>query len=189
MKISLIKNDPELMGIFGWSWQEKVATMMLSILKGTQLESKMKSFWGGSGKNTELVNNLELSYTALMASGNNPASFALSPDSSGKNGVFSADSTLLAQQINKTTSVEIPIINSFLTSIFVLARDGKIPYEKWNPKGYAESKALTKDTFDSEKSIFDKITKPAGDTMKTVLVIAGVGAVAYLLNQVKGLTR
>jgi hypothetical protein len=187
MKVSLL--EPELMGIFGWSWQEKVATLMLSILKGTNYESKMKSFWGGSGKNTTLVNNLHVAYMALMAAGNNPASFALAPGSDGKNGVFSADSTLLSQQIVKTTSVEKPIVDSFITSIFVLARDGKIPYEKWDPKGYNESKALTSSTFQSEQSIIDKVIKPADNTIKTLLIVAGIGVSAYLLNQIKGIIK
>lgn len=188
MKISLTRNDPELMGLFGLTWPEKVASFMLKRLKGSVYESKLKSFWGGSGKNTELVENLETQYLLLMAQGHNPATFSLPPDINGDGGTLSADSQLLSQLINSGTNVDIPIINEFLRGLFVLARDGKIPFEKWNPAGYQEAKKTTSSAFESEQGILDKL-KPAGNTMNAVLWIAGIGVGAYLLNQLKGFVK
>jgi len=191
MKISLIKTDPELMGIFGFSWPEKVAAFMVKRLKGTVYENKMKTFWGAGGKNTELVENLERQYLLLMATGHNPASFSMPPDINGNGGTLSADSQLLAQLINSGTNVDIPIINEFLRGLFVLSRDGKIPFEKWNPQGYKESKKTTSEVFPSEQGILDKL-KPAGNTMNSVLLIAGIGVGAYLLsqlNKLKGIVK
>lgn len=188
MKISLTQNNPELMGLFGFSWPEKVAAFMVKRLKGTPYEKKLKTFWGASGKNTELVENLETQYLLLMATGHNPATFSLPPDIDGNGGALSADSQLLAQLINSGTNVDIPIINEFLRAIFVLSRDGKIPYEKWNPQGYQIARQKTSTAFESEQGILDKL-KPAGNTLNTVLLIAGVGVGAYLLNQLKGFVK
>jgi hypothetical protein len=187
MKISLSGNNAELMGIFGFSWPEKVAAFMQKRLKGTALESKLKSFWGAGGKNVQMIENLHREYIALMAQGKNPVSFALSPDASGNGGTISQDTVLLAQLINTKTAIDKTIIEEFLRAIFILARDGKIPYEKWNPKGYSESEKLTK-TFTSEQNIFDKIKSGSG-TVNALLLVAGIGVSAYLLSQLKGLTK
>lgn len=188
MKVNL-SESPETMGIFGFSWQEKSAAFMQKRLKGTEYESKLKSFWGAGGKNVEMVNNLHLQYMALMARGYNPVSFSIAPDAAGNNSVLSADSILLTQEINKATGVDKAIINEFLISIFVLARDGKMPYEKFNPKGYNAATAITKETFVSEQSILDKITPTASKNISTFLVVAGIGVSAYLLSQIKGFVK
>lgn len=187
MIVSLSKSNAELMGIFGFSWPEKVASFMQKRLKGTAFESKLKSFWGAGGKNIELVENLHREYIALMAQGKNPATFSLPPDVSGNGGVFSSDSILLSQIINSKTAIDKTIIEEFFRAIFVLARDGKIPYEKWNPKGYSEAEKLTK-TFTSEQNIFDKLKSGSG-SLNSLLLIAGIGVSAFLLSQLKGLTK
>ena len=187
MKISLVK-EPEMMGIFGFSWPEKVTGFMLKRLKGSVYEPKLKDFFQASGRNQKLVENMHREYLALMAQGKNPVTFSLAPDASGNGGQMSPDGNLLAQQIFNKTAIDMPIINEFLRALFVLSRDGKIPYEKWNPKGYQQAKEVSKSAFESEQGFFDKL-KPAGDTMKTVLLVAGIGVSAYLLNQLKGLVK
>lgn len=179
--------QPELMGIFGFSWQEKVAGKMIDILKGTVYESSLKSFWSPGGKNTEIVNNLERIYLSLLAQGRNPISFSTAPDIAGNGGQFTPDTSALAIKVSAETQIDIAIVNAFFRSIYMLARAGTIPVEKWNPKGYAEAEKL-KNTFESERGILDKFT-PAANTGKMLLIIAGVAAGAFALSQLKGFTK
>lgn len=185
MKVELTNRDTELMGLFGLSWEEKTASFMNKKLKGTQLAKKLKSFWGAGGMNVSIVKNLHREYTALQATGWKPSNFSVLPDLKGDGGQFDQATIQLAGQLQARTNIEAPIVFEFLRSIFVLARDGKIPFQKWNPQGYKQSTALQK-TFKSEQG-FLEAAQTTGNYMKIVLALAAVGVSAYLLSQIKSL--
>lgn len=183
MKIELSDNRSELMGLFGLSWPEKVASMMNKQLKGTELAKKLKNFWQPGGLNTKTVENLHREYMALMASGKAPSNFSVQPGSDGSGGVLDQSTIDLSVLLQQKTNIETPIVLAFLHSLFVLARDGKIPFQKWNPKGYTVSTALQK-TFKTEQGFLDTV----GETknyMKIFVALAAVGVSAYLLSQIK----
>lgn len=186
MNVKLIRDDePEVMGLFGFSWQEKVAAFMQKRLKGTAKEKLMKSFWQAGGKNVTLVNNLYNEYAAFMAKGQQPATFSVLPNAAGDGGEFSDSTISLASMLQKKTNVDTGVILEFFRAIFVLARDGKIPSAKWNPQGWKESTALRK-SFSTEKGFGDVLQK-SENYSKALLMIAGLGVGAYLLSQIKGL--
>lgn len=192
MKVDLSRNcsqpgPVEYMGIFGLSWQEKVASFVKNRLKGTAIQKKLSDFFQSGGLNVSLIKNLYNEYAALMAMGNAPADFVVLPNQSGDGGEFKQSTITLASKIATKTNVDNSIILEFLRALFVLARDGKIPFEKWNPQGYKESTQLRK-TFETEKTILDTVVKPVMDKGTGLMVIFGVGVAAYLLSQLKHFT-
>lgn len=189
MKINLSTEEqtPEVMGLFGFSWPEKLAKFMASQLKGTKLKKKVKDFWQSGGLNVRLVKNLHNEYMALMARNFAPVDFSVKPNAQGKGGSFTASTLNLASMIRQKTNIDSAIILEFLRGLYVLARDGKVPAAKWNPKGYKESTTLRK-TFSSEKGILEAAQK-TGNYAKIALVVVGLGAGAYLLQQLKGFKK
>jgi hypothetical protein len=184
MRKSLSGDTRELMGLFGFSWEEKTASFMNKKLKGTQLAKKLKTFWQAGGMNVSIVKNLHREYTALQATGWKPANFSALPDAKGDGGTFDNSTVQLAGQLQARTNIESPIVFEFLRALFTLARDGNIPFQKWNPQGYKQSTLLQK-TFATERSGFLDAAKSTGGYMKIVLAIAAVGVSAYLLSQIK----
>jgi hypothetical protein len=184
MKVTL-GDQPEVMGLFGFSVEEKIADFMQKKLKGTAAAKKLNDFWGGGGKNTTLAKNLLREYLALMASGFKPSNFTASPDASGNGGEYSPETTALAYNLAGKLNVDYAIVLEFLRALYVLARDGKIPFAKWNPSGYAESTKLQK-SFLSE-TVFGTFGQNTMNYAKVGIGIAVVAASAYLLSQLKGL--
>ena len=133
----------------------------------------MNDFFQAGGKNVRLIDNLHREYMALQAEGKSAVSVV--------NDGLDQSSLSLANEIYKRTNVDIVIVIEFLKSIYNLSKTGKIPYEKWNPKGYKKSETAKK-TFSTEKGFFDFAKSTAGYG-KIVLIVAGIGASAYLLNQ------
>lgn len=179
--------NTELMGLFGLSWPEKVASFIGKQLKGTAEAKKLKSFWGAGGKNVTLVKNLHNEYMALLAQGFNAANFTYPPNSAGAGGTFDQNTVSLASRISQKTNVSTVIILEFLRALFVLARDGKIPMAKWNPKGYAQSTELRK-TFQTEKG-FLEAAQTTGKYVKIGMALAALGVGAYILTQLKGFSN
>jgi hypothetical protein len=186
MKKKFTNDTLELMGLFGVSWEEKIASFMIKKLKGSQLAKKLKTFWQAGGMNVSIVKNLHREYTALQASGWKPANFFEQPDSAGNGGIYDTQTLQLADRLQAKTNIELPVILEFLRAVFVLSRDGKIPFEKWNPQGFKMSTILQK-TFKTERSGILDAAKTGGNYMKIVLTIAAVGVSAYLLSQIKSL--
>jgi len=168
--------ESEFMGIFGLSWQEKVAnlTYQKTVKTNKELSKKLKDFWQSGGLNVTIVNNLYREYAALLASGYMPSSF--------ENGIPDQNTKALIDKINSRVTIDKLIIKNFLESIFELSSEGKIPFQKWNPKGYKETQDLVK-TFPSEASIFDKVKKGT-NTVSTILIIAGIATTLYYLNSI-----
>ena len=183
MTIYFDQTYPEQMGLFGFTWQEKVAKFVKKHLKGTVAAKKMSAFFQAGGLNVSLINNMHNEYMALMAQGYKPVMFDVQPDEEGYGGVINKSAYALSSKISDKANVDASIILTFLRALYVLARDGRIPFAKWNPKGFKESTALRK-TFETEKG-FLEIAKKAGGTAQTVLLIAGIGVGAYFLSQLK----
>lgn len=171
------------MGVFGFSWEEKTASFMNKQLKGTQLAKKLKTFWQAGGMNVSIVKNLYREYAALMATGWKPANFSALPDAKGSGGTFDPATVQLAGSLQAKTNIEAPIVLEFLRALFILARDGTIPFSKWNPQGFKQSTQLQK-TFSTERG-FLEAAQSTGNYMKIILALAAVGVSAYLLSQIK----
>lgn len=176
---------PEQMGVFGFSWPEKVGKLMIQNLKGSQYQKVMKDFWQPMQRNVRLIKNVHSQYMALLASGYKPVNFDIVPDVKGKGGTFNQQSLDLAKIISRKTNVALPIVHEFFRAIFVLARDGKIPVEKWNPVGHAKTTAL-KQKFATERGFFYTAKKTA-DYAKILMLLGGLAAGGYFLSQMKGL--
>lgn len=174
-------NSPERLGVFGFSWQEKVAKFVATRLKGTKLQDKLKSFWSAGGLNVTLINNLYREYAALMAKNYAPVGFISLPGSDGSGGQFDASTIQLAGLISNVTNVDGAIILEFFRALFVLARDGKIPFAKWNPQGYKVSTSLQK-TFSTEKSVSETLST----NLKLISLLAVLGVGVYTYNQLRG---
>lgn len=172
--------NSETMGIFGFSVEEKIGKFMLRRLKGTLQEKKLKDFWQASGLNVTLVKNLLRTYISFMASNQSPSMFTVQPDSNGDGGTFTSSTIKLASRIVSVTNIESPIVIEFLRAVYVLARDGKIPFSKWNPKGYKAATELQK-TFKSEQTIGDV----AKSTMNKFVLVAIVGVAIYGASKLK----
>ncbi len=184
-------NSAEYMGLFGFTWEEKVAAFAKKQLKGTAAAKKLSDFFQAGGVNVSLIKNLYNEYAAFMAKNYQPVSFAVQPDAAGNGGTFSPGTIELSALIGNKTNVETPIVLSFFKALYVLSRDGKIPFAKWNPAGWKESTNLRK-SFPTEQGFLDTATKAATkavDTSKIFLIVAGIGAAAYLLSQLKTFTH
>ncbi|MDD5688611.1 MAG: hypothetical protein PHE88_12355 [Elusimicrobia bacterium] len=191
MIVDFGNDSPETMGIFGLTWEEKVAAFTKKQLKGTAAAKKLSAFFQPGGYNITLIKNLYNEYAALMSKGYQPVSFSVSPDASGNGGTLSKQSLSLAAQIADRTNVDVSIVIKFFHALFVLSRDGKIPFAKWNPAGWKESTEARK-TFTTERGVFEKVQSAAvkaGGTSKMVLIVAGMGVAAYLLSQLKTFTH
>jgi len=183
MKTQLSGDTRELMGLFGLSWEERIASFMNKQLKGTELAKKLKTFWQAGGMNVSIVKNLHREYAALMATGWKPANFSALPDAKGNGGTFDPATVQLAGSLQAKTNIDTPIVLEFLRALFVLARDGNIPFPKWNPQGFKQSTTLQK-TFSTERG-FLEAAATTGNYMKIILALAAVGVSAYLLSQIK----
>lgn len=182
MIVNFSNSTPELIGLFGLTWQEKVAGVMQKALKGTKYQKLMSDFFSSGNKNTKIVNNCYNEYAALMSKGFLPSGFKVLPVN-GKGGELNDSSIKLVSLINAKTNIDHAVIIEFLKALWILAKDGKIPFAKWNPKGHEETTALRK-TFATEKTILDS----KEDIKKYVnagLIIAGLGVGGYLLSQIK----
>lgn len=168
--------SPELLGLFGLAWNEKVADFMAKMLKGTSSEKLMSRFLYS---NTTLVDNLQREYASQISYGRQPVNFVVPPGTDGRGGQFSDDTIMLGGLISSTTHVDAAVVLEFLRALWVLARDGKIPFAKLDPKGVMSATAAQK-SFSTEKTALDVM----GNSLKTLLIIAGLGVGAYALAQV-----
>lgn len=173
--------EPELMGLFGLSWQEKVTALTYKKVNAIDktIAKQLKDFFQSGSLNVRTLENMHREYIALMAQGYKPSVFV--------NGVPDSSTLQLIPKIKDKLNIDELIILKFLESLFELSAAGKIPYAKWNPKGYKESTALQK-TFPSEKTVLDNVQK--GAKIGTVLlIVAGVGVSLYYLNNIERLRR
>lgn len=164
---------PELMGIFGLSWQEKIINFMKKRMKGNELSKILSSWWS---ENTRLVDNLHAQYLIELAAGSALPSYTVQPNSSGNNGSPSSETDILSQNISRTTGIDKQLTDEFLLALYVLTRDGKIDYKKYNPSIKREL-ISAKEAFRPE-NILDKLQSSG----KIIMLIGGIAVSAYLYN-------
>lgn len=177
-----MKCNVESMGWFGLTWEEKLAKSTYDKVKTVNkiIAKKLKDIFQSGTFNVRLIQNMYREYAALMAQNYKPANFVASgdPDSS---------TAKLALIIKDRLNTDELIVLNFLLSLQQLAAGGTIPFSKWNPSGYAESTALQK-KFDTEKSFLDKAQGAAVAASKastTLLIVAGLGLVSYIVYETK----
>lgn len=177
MKIS----EPELMGLFGLTWQEKVTSLTYKKVNAIDkaIAKKLKDLFQPGSVNVRMLENMHREYIALMAKGSRPSNFV--------NGVADNYTLQLIPKIKEKINIDDLIILKFLESLYELSAAGKIPYAKWNPRGFKESTALQK-TFPSEVTILDNVQKSA-KVGTILLIVAGIGVSLYYLNNIERLRR
>lgn len=167
------------LGIFGFTWQEKVGKNMLSILKDTVYEDSIKKFWGGSGINTSMVNDLHDSYVALLSTGKAPAKYIGS--------VPVGDTEILSETISDSTNVAKTIVDAFLYSLYNLSSIGTISYSIYDPIGYKEVAETVEESEPS--SGIESVVKDTGDIISKIIIVAGLAAGTILFVNVSKLFK
>lgn len=173
----MIEKKPELMGVFGLSWKEKVINTMKPGLKGSEELKMLSSFWG---ENTGLVDNLHNAYLVELSQGSAPIGFTSPPDEKAVGGSFNAETDILSQNISSRTGIDKVVTDAFLKSLFVLGRSGKIDLKKIDPVGYKKAKEAQKEM--NTGGIVDSLRS----TGSALLWVGGIAAGAYFLNSLKG---
>lgn len=176
-----IKFEPDYMGWFGLTWQEKVANYTYNQVKAVDktIAKKLNDFLQPAGRNIRLIENMYREYVALQAQGYKPANFSgIDPDS---------NTVKIASIIKGKVNTDDLIILNFLKSLYDLSAAGTIDFSKWNPQGFKESTTLQK-SFPSEVSLLEKAGKITTSTAKTgtvLLIVAGIGISLYYLNNIE----
>lgn len=178
LKSEIMKIDSEYMGIFGLTWEEKVADLTYKKVANIDknIAKKLKDFWQAGGLNVTLIKNLHREYIALQAQNYKPANF--------ENGFISQETSNLSTILSNRLNIEKIITDSFLRSLYELSSQGKIPFEKWNPSGYKSSIELQK-TFETEKNIFEKLSENTKST-KNIIVLLGIVTGLFYINKLTG---
>jgi len=163
------------LGAFGLTWAEKVAKEMLSVLKGTDYEETIKSFWGGSGLNTGLVKTLQKFYESYLLEGMPPPVFdGHIPDETA---------TQMANSLEADTQIPYTVTMEFLRSLFTLSSTGEIPFKYYNPVAYEQVKEDTGDF--NLKDFFDT----ASEKMNVFLIAGGVAAALLVFTYINQSTK
>jgi hypothetical protein len=102
----------EYLGIFGLSWQEKVASNMYKIVSDKN-KKKLKDFLQPGGWNTGIVNTLYSHYILQNVN-------------------------ITAKQLSAVSGMDQEITEAFLVSLSDLSIRGTIPYKIYNPWKNAE---------------------------------------------------
>lgn len=160
-------------GFMGFSWQEKVRDLVKLWYKGTPKENTI---------NTSIVDNVHRIYVSYLAKGYKAIDFSVKfPDILLSK--MNNESIILVKEISREAKTDFILADRILRALYYLASIGKIPFEKYDPKGFEVQKQLIK-KFDTEKSIIDKITPSKGKVFLFGMGIAGIAAI-YLYSQRK----
>lgn len=164
--------DVELMG-FGWT--DNVKSYLLRLTKGLPYLRKYAT-------RTRIILNLNTQYMALIVQGYKPINIL---SGSGDFIKWNKESYKMASIISEKMGLPKVFVLYYFLAIFNLARGGKIPLSKWNPKADVEAKKL-KNKLSTEKNVFTKIADSlkAGvekTTNKIVVPIVVVGSIGLLL--------
>lgn len=151
------------LGVFGMSWQEKIAGQMNKSLNGTP-EHKFISKTG-PGHNVTIVKNMGNEYASLQATGYGPAM--------ASNGILTPETMEMSQIISSRLGLPLKVGTSFLSAMIMLGGLGKVPYKVWKPKQYAVTKKQKKSLI-ANKGFFT-------NTLKTTANVAKYGTLAALL--------
>lgn len=158
------------MGVFGITWQEKIASAMYKILPDN-LKKSIRSFWGGSGFNTRIIDNLYLSYLSMMREGIKPPEYI---DNQGDN-----SAVLITPRIAQSTNINTQVVDSFLKSMYSLSKNGTIEFSKYDPVKIEREKKIQQ-SFDTEKNIFDKTFEAVGKGTNKLIILGIIGLTGYI---------
>lgn len=149
-----------------FTWEGEVIGYMMARLKAFPTLYKL-------AKSKRVFNNMHREYMSLIAEG-----FTQADIISGKGDFlkWNAQTYRMASLISDRVNVPKLLVINFFNALYNLALQGKIPYQKWNPKGFQEAKDLQK-TLPSEKSIFTKSGEVVGKFGKNLIPIAIVAGV------------
>lgn len=182
---TMTTQNPQELGFFGFSAWEKILSYMQSALRGMVEYSYVSSFW----KNENLINNLNREYMSMQSSGYNPATPQKKLSQYTK--LWNPETNKMAQLIGKNLNIPQLVVLAYFSAIFDLSATGKIPYQKWNPKGYAKSKKL-QEKIETEKTGIKKITEgiqSATGTVQKILIPITIMAILatglYIYKQFK----
>lgn len=160
---------PEIMGAM--TWKGEVMKYMQKRLKPFPVMYKQS-------KNRRMIDNLHREYMALIASGYKKADILTG---SGDLLKWNRQTYEMARKITDRLNVNNLLTLNFFIAMYNLARQGKIPFEKWDPKGYEKSEKQKK-TFKTEKTIFEKTAEKAGNITKLLMPLSiGAGIITALL--------
>jgi predicted RNase H-like nuclease len=168
------------MGLFGFTWQEKVARYMYDAMKGLPAADIMRSFWQASGLNVRLVDNLHREYMAMINAGRQPVQLEKLPDEEGHFAILSNETAAMVQPLSNATGAQSIIVQYFLIALYMLAKSGAIGYEKLDPKGYAETEAARR-KLEPTKDVVNRLL----DFSSMAVLVGGIAAGAYLLKQLR----
>jgi hypothetical protein len=177
----------QAIGFLGLSWQETVLSLVKKWLTGTP-DYKII--------NTTIIDNVSRIYISEIAKGQNPITWATTNADILLNKMDS-NSVGFTREIARQANTSFILTDRILRAIFYLSAIGKIPYAKYDPKGYeAQSKAVKK--FSSEKSFFDKYLPSKKPLIIGSIIIAGIAGLYfitkgekyfYLIGKQKGKTK
>lgn len=160
-------NNAELLGI-GIGWQNKVIPYM---------RKRLRMFPEVKLVTHRMINNLQREYMSLQASGYTAADIVSGTGDIVKwNKQTYKMSRIMADRLNVSSLF---VLNYFL-ALYNLSKTGKIPYQRWNPKGYIKSKKLQK-KIPTEKTILEKVGKGFRFGLPLVALI-GIAAGVFLLK-------
>jgi hypothetical protein len=173
----VIDYNNELLGFWerlglGLTFKEKILNFIKKRTRG--LSIYLYSTFGN-------VDNLDREYLALQREGWRPVEF-IGNIADIDRAQWSADSWQLIFELQKRTKLPQRIIDLYLRALWYGAHLGKIPYSKWNPKGYEERQAL-KQSWSTEKTWLAKAGEFTGKKTKNIILLATIAGGGFLLYQ------
>lgn len=158
---------------FYWGWKGKVFNYMRARLKGLPAYKQL---------NMVLIDNLYREYASLIASGYEKADII-----SGKGDLvrWNKQTYNMARTIADRLNISVIIILNFFLALYNLAKAGKIPFQKWNPKGYIKSKKLMT-TLPTEKTFAQTMVlgmREMGKVLIPLSILGGIAAGYYFFRK------
>lgn len=168
MKFDLNKN-PELLGAL--TWKGRIKEYMKARFKHIPALLKLS-------QNNRVIDNLHREYMALLAKGYTKADIL---SGTGDFVKWNRQTYTMSRIISNKLNVNNLLTLNFFLALYNLARKGDIPFEKWNPKGFTESKKLQKG-LPTEKSWLDKTGATAGKITRLLMPLSiGAGIITALV--------
>jgi len=166
------------------NWLDSIQNYMLKNLKHVSGLYKL-------AKNKTVLKNIVREYMALQSTGYEKCDIV---SSSGDFLKWDTQTYKMANIISKTIKVPKLLVLNFFIALYNLSKAGKIPYWKWNPKGYLKSKKAQK-TIDTEKNFLEKFSTKTGSitkqfSKKILIPIFVLSTISYYLyNKSKGVSN
>lgn len=167
--VNKYESGPDLLGAM--TWKGEIKEYMKPRLKHFPKLLKLS-------QNNRVIDNIHREYMSLLAKGFTKADIL---SGTGDFVKWNRQTYTMAGQIADRLNVPKLLVLNFFLSLYNLARSGKVPFEKWNPKGYDKSKKLQK-TFVTEKGFLEKTGDQAGKITKLLMPLSiGAGIITALV--------